>query len=72
MKKVIIIGASGSLAKYVTEELQNQTDVQLTLFLRNKNQLNNRNLSNTTIVEGDGDSAAGDHFVSLLIEQHYD
>lgn len=53
MKKVIIIGASGSLAKYVTEELQNQTDVQLTLFLRNKNRLNNRNLSNTTIVEGD-------------------
>lgn len=53
MKKIIIIGASGSLAKYVTEELQNQTDVQLTLFLRNKSRLNNHNLSNTKIVEGD-------------------
>ncbi|WP_121356178.1 NAD(P)H-binding protein [Flavisolibacter nicotianae] len=53
MKKIIIIGASGSLAKYVTEELQNQTDAQLTLFLRNKSRLNNRNLSNTKIVEGD-------------------
>lgn len=53
VKKVIIIGASGSLAKYVIEELQNQTDVQLTLSLRNKQRLNNRNLSNTTIVEGD-------------------
>jgi putative NADH-flavin reductase len=53
MKKVIIIGASGSLAQYVIEELQKRLDVQLTLFLRNKNRLHNRNLSNATIVEGD-------------------
>jgi uncharacterized protein YbjT (DUF2867 family) len=53
MKKLIIIGASGSLAGYVIEELQKQKDVQLALFLRNKNRLSNRNLSNATIVEGD-------------------
>lgn len=53
MKNVIIIGASGSLAQYVIEELQKQYDVHLTLFLRNKNRLQNRNLSNATIVEGD-------------------
>ena len=53
MKKVTIIGASGSLAKYVIEELQKQEDVQLTLFLRKKNRLDNTNLSNATIVEGD-------------------
>jgi uncharacterized protein YbjT (DUF2867 family) len=53
MKKVIIIGASGSLAGHVIEELQKQKDVELTLFLRNKNRLNNSNLSNTKIVEGD-------------------
>jgi uncharacterized protein YbjT (DUF2867 family) len=53
MKKVIIIGASGSLARYVIEELQKQKDVHLTLFLRNKARLHNRNLSNATIVEGD-------------------
>jgi uncharacterized protein YbjT (DUF2867 family) len=53
MKNLIIIGASGSLAAYVIEELQKQKDVHLTLFLRNKNRLHNRNLSNATIVEGD-------------------
>jgi uncharacterized protein YbjT (DUF2867 family) len=52
MKNVIIIGASGSLARYVIEELQKQKDVHVTLFLRNKNRLNNRNSSNATIVEG--------------------
>src|SRR5215210_6940131 len=53
MKKVIIIGASGSLAGPVIEELQKLNDVHLTLFLRNKNRLRNWNLSNATIVEGD-------------------
>lgn len=53
MKKVIIIGASGSLAQYVIEELQKHKEVQLTLFLRNKSRLNNRNLLNATVVEGD-------------------
>jgi uncharacterized protein YbjT (DUF2867 family) len=53
MKQVLIIGASGSLAQYVIEQLQKQDDVHLTLFLRNKNRLHNRNLSNATIVEGD-------------------
>lgn len=53
MKKLIIIGASGSLAGPVIEELKKQQDVQLTLFLRNKNRLHSRNLSNVSIVEGD-------------------
>lgn len=53
MKNVIIIGASGSLAQYVIEELQKQKDVYLTLFLRNRNRLHNRNNSNAKIVEAD-------------------
>lgn len=53
MKKVIVIGASGSLAQYVIEELYKLKDVHLTLFLRNKNRLRIGNLPNTTIVEGD-------------------
>ena len=53
MKKVIIIGASGSLASHVIEELQQQNDVQMTLFVRNKKSLHSSNLSNATIVEGD-------------------
>jgi uncharacterized protein YbjT (DUF2867 family) len=53
MKKVIIIGASGSLAAHVIEELQKKNDVHLTLFLRSKNRLQNHNLPNAAIVEGD-------------------
>jgi uncharacterized protein YbjT (DUF2867 family) len=53
MKKVIIIGASGSLAGIVIEELQKLKDVNLTLFLRKKNRLSNPNPSDATIVEGD-------------------
>ena len=51
MKKVIIIGASGSLAKVVTEELQKQNDVELTLFARNKNRISNT--EDARIIEGD-------------------
>ncbi len=53
MKKIIIIGASGSLAGDVIRELQKLEDVYLTLFLRNKNRLHNHNLSKTTVIEGD-------------------
>jgi hypothetical protein len=35
MKKVIIIGASGSLAQYVIETLQKSDNVKLTLFAGN-------------------------------------
>jgi uncharacterized protein YbjT (DUF2867 family) len=53
MKNVIIIGASGGLAGYVVEELQKQQDVQLTLFVRNKNRLRHKNIPTAKIVEGD-------------------
>jgi uncharacterized protein YbjT (DUF2867 family) len=53
MKKVLIIGASGSLATAVIEELQKHEELQLTLFVRSKKRLRNRNLPNATIVEGD-------------------
>ena len=33
MKKVIVIGATGSLAKYVIPILKSMKDVQLTLFV---------------------------------------
>ena len=52
MKKVLIIGASGSLSKYVIEALEKQSDVQLTLFVRNKSKLEG-NAKNHHIIEGD-------------------
>ena len=53
MKNVLILGASGGLAKYVIDELQRQDDIHLTLFLRDKNRLNNKLGKNCDIVEGD-------------------
>lgn len=53
MKKVIILGAGGSLAGTVIEALQKQEDVQLTLFLRNARKLRKLNAENVRIVEGD-------------------
>lgn len=53
MKKVIIIGASGSLANVVIETLRKNDDLKLTLFARNKNRILNKNLSDFIVIEGD-------------------
>lgn len=50
-KKVLIIGASGSLATVVIEALKKQDNVELTLFARKKNRISN--IENTTVTEGD-------------------
>lgn len=51
MKKVLIIGATGSLATVVTEELKKQADVQLTLFARNTYSLHKSD--NISVIQGD-------------------
>lgn len=53
MKNVLILGASGSLAKHVIEKLKTQQDIHLTLFLRNKKRLINMEATGSKIVEGD-------------------
>lgn len=53
MKNVIVLGASGSLAKYVTKELQAKKEVHLTLFLRNKKRLSGIDLNGLDNVEAD-------------------
>jgi uncharacterized protein YbjT (DUF2867 family) len=53
MKKVIVIGANGSLATYVIEALKKQGDVQLSLFVRNKNKLQSASKEGCDIIEGD-------------------
>lgn len=52
MKKVLVIGASGSLAKYVIDTLKNITDVHLTLLARNKSNIAN-DTTNCTVIEAD-------------------
>jgi uncharacterized protein YbjT (DUF2867 family) len=53
MKNVIILGASGNIAKHVIDILANKDDIKLTLFLRNVRRLRNKNVSNCCIIEGD-------------------
>ena len=53
MKNVIILGASGGLAKHVIDMLVKKKDIKLTLFLRNKNRLKNKDVSKCCIIEGD-------------------
>ncbi len=53
MKNVIILGASGSLAKYVIDILLKRNNIHITLFLRNKNRIKNKDVSKCRVVEGD-------------------
>lgn len=53
MKKVLILGASGAIAQHTIEKLQNDGNVNLTLFTRSSNRIKQFENSNTEIVEGD-------------------
>lgn len=53
MKSIIILGASGNIAKHVTDILVKEDAINLTLFLRNKNMLTNIDVSRCRIIEGD-------------------
>lgn len=52
MRKVIIVGATGSLGGVVVEQLAELGDVELTLFVRSKNRLR-KAPANTRVVEAD-------------------
>jgi uncharacterized protein YbjT (DUF2867 family) len=53
MKKVLILGATGSLAQYVIEALKQLDNVTLTLFVRSKNRLSKSIEAGCTLIEGD-------------------
>jgi uncharacterized protein YbjT (DUF2867 family) len=52
MVNVIILGASGSIARHVIDLLARKDDVHLTLFLRNARRLADKDVSRCRIVEG--------------------
>ena len=52
MINVIILGASGNIARHVIDILVNKEDILLTLFLRKKDRLRNKDISNCIIIEG--------------------
>ncbi len=53
MKKVIILGAVGNIAKQVIDILVKKDEISLTLFLRNASRLKGKDISTCRIVEGD-------------------
>lgn len=53
MKKIIVIGATGSLATYVIDVLKALPDIALTLFVRNRNKLSKAVAKDCTVIEGD-------------------
>src|ERR687884_713191 len=51
--KVLILGANGSVARVVIDVFLKETDVQLTLYLRNSRRLKNINSNRVRVIEGD-------------------
>lgn len=51
--KVLILGAYGQIARLVRQRLLAETDVQLTLYLRRANRLQDVDATRETVVEGD-------------------
>lgn len=53
MKNVLILGANGQIAQLVTQKLLQETEDQLTLYLRNSSRLKGMESPRVTIIEGD-------------------
>jgi uncharacterized protein YbjT (DUF2867 family) len=53
VSKVLILGANGSIARHAIERFMNDTDVKLTLYLRNAGRLGKMDGSRVRVVEGD-------------------
>ncbi|WP_185214147.1 SDR family oxidoreductase [Sphingobacterium mizutaii] len=53
MKKILILGAAGKIARYAIQQFIEQSDSQLTLYLRNAKRLRQLESDRVTIIEGD-------------------
>lgn len=53
MKKVLILGAGGQIARWVISMLANKDDIQLTLYLRHVGRLGAMKPKNAQVVQGD-------------------
>jgi len=52
MKKVLVLGATGQIAKWAVEMLANEKDIQQTLFVRDATKLGTSIPSNAVVIEG--------------------
>jgi uncharacterized protein YbjT (DUF2867 family) len=53
LRNVLILGANGGIARIAIDLFLNETDVQLTLYLRNSRRLRNLDSNHVRIIEGD-------------------
>jgi uncharacterized protein YbjT (DUF2867 family) len=53
MSNVLILGANGGIARYAIDLFLNETDAQLTLYLRNSGRLRNMDSNRVRVIEGD-------------------
>ena len=53
MKKVLVLGAGGQIARHAIEMLAGDKDVELTLYLRHKRKLHGKASQSAKVVEGD-------------------
>src|SRR5436853_5240080 len=53
MRKVLVLGAGGQIARWVIEMLAGNDDIMLTLYLRHARKLKGKAPSNAKTVEGD-------------------
>lgn len=53
MKRIIILGANGQIARIVRQRLLKETDAQITLYLRNSKRISDVNEQRENIIEGD-------------------
>ncbi len=53
MKNVLILGASGQIAQGVVKFLATKNDINLTLFVRDANKINVKNIRNAQVIVGD-------------------
>ena len=53
MKKVLVLGAAGQIARWVIEMLGGSEDLELTLYLRHARKLKGKTPPNAKIIEGD-------------------
>ncbi len=53
MTKVLILGAGGRIAKHAINQLLEETDVELTLYLRNANRFGYTDTNKIRVIEGD-------------------
>jgi uncharacterized protein YbjT (DUF2867 family) len=59
MKNVIILGAGGNIATHAIDILVKKNDINLTLFLRNKNRLRKKDASKPALPAGTGHIVEG-------------